>query len=309
MKRIFLLLVLFGLHWQITAQFSKNRNNEITIASVDSLYSETLKEYREIWVHLPEKLEVEKKYPVVYILDAPAHFYAATGMIKLIEKWNMPKSIIVGIPNTDRIRDFTPTHVPFQRGQESKSSGGAEHFLNFMQCELSPFIQNAYPVDKMSTIIGHSTAGLFVIYTYATKPEVFDNYLAIDPSLWWDKENLVRESKTLLTKQDYSYKSLHIAVANSNKVDTSKVRRDRSVPTEMIRSNLHFHDILIRNQKNLDFSWKFYDNEDHGSIVIPGMYNGLRSLYKWFPFHERWRFNTPKNYSAKELTESFLPAL
>ncbi|HHE65442.1 MAG TPA: hypothetical protein ENL09_05400 [Bacteroidetes bacterium] len=61
----------------------------------------------------------------------------------------------------------------------------------------------------------------------------------------------------------------------------------------------------MKNSNQLDFTWDYQGNEEHGSVVVPGMYNGLRSLFSWYPFPERWRFNTPKNYTAEELTEPF----
>ena len=157
----------------------------------------------------------------------------------------------------------------------------------------------------MSTVIGHSTGGLFVLYAYINYPATFDNYLAIDPSLWWDKEKLVTQSKQLLNKEKQHNKHLYIAVANSMAIDTVKVRKLKSEATEMLRANLHFHDILVKNRNQLDFTWDYQGNEDHGSVVVPGLFNGLRSLFSWYPFPERWRFNTPKQYSASELTEPF----
>lgn len=305
MKRILLLISLLSIHLYTTAQFSQNENKQIVIGTVDSLFSETLQEQREIWVHIPEKVEEDKKYPVIYVLDGTSHFYSVTGILKLLEKWNLPKSIVVGIPNTDRTRDFTPTHVAFQRGHKSETSGGALNFIKFIDEELKPYLQSKYPIDTMSTIIGHSTGGLFVLYTYTHHPEVFDNYLAIDPSLWWDKEKLVTQSKKLLNTSTHQNKSLYIAVANSINIDTTKVRKLKSEPSEMLRANLNFHDILVKNKNQLDFTWDYQGNEDHGSVVVPGMYNGLRSLFSWYPFPERWRFNTPKAYSEKELTEPF----
>lgn len=305
MKRILLLITFLSIHLCTTAQFSQNENKQIVIGTMDSLFSEVLNEQREILVHVPEKMEEGKKYPVIYVLDGTGHFYTVTGILKLLEKWNLPKSIVVGIPNTDRIRDFTPTHVAFQRGRKSETSGGALNFIKFIDEELKPYVQSKYPIDTMSTIIGHSTGGLFVLYAYTHYPDVFDNYLAVDPSLWWDKEKLVTQSKKLLNTSMHQNKSLYIAVANSNNIDTTKVRRLKSVPSEMLRANLNFHDILVKNKNQLDFTWDYQGNEDHGSVVVPGMYNGLRSLFSWYPFPERWRFNTPKAYSEKELTEPF----
>ncbi|SHI77769.1 alpha/beta hydrolase-fold protein [Aquimarina spongiae] len=306
MKNISLFLFLISIHFQINAQFCENEKNEIVIGIADSLYSHVLKEQRDIWIHLPEEIEKGKKYPVIYVLNSPRHFYPVTGMLKLLEEFDIPKSIVVGITNTDSTRDFTPTNVlKGRQGRSVETSGGASNFLEFMQCELAPFLENKYPADKMSTIVGHSLGGLFTIYAYVNHPDVFDNYLAIDPSLWWDKENLVKQSKELLEKDNYQNKSLHLAVANSYKVDTVKVRRMDDEPTEGLRANLKFHDILVENQKHLETSWKYYPEEDHGGIVTLGMYNGLRSVYKWYKFEERWRFNTPKRYSKEELTQPF----
>lgn len=289
------------------AQFTQNTEKQIVIGTVDSLYSETLKEQREIWIQLPEEIDGSKKYPVIYVLDASKNFYSITAMLKQLIPWNIPNSIIVGITNTDRTRDFTPTNVPFQRGHESKTSGGASNFLKFVEQELKPFINNKYPVENNNTIIGHSTGGLFVLYTFLNHEHVFDNYLAIDPSLWWDKEYLVKETEKKINTKNLKEKSLYIAVANSigKAMDTVKVRKDKTVPTEQIRANLKFHDVLVKHNNKLDFTWEYFEKEDHGSVVIPAQYNGLRSLFSWFPFPEMWRFNTPKKYSVKQLTEPF----
>ncbi|WP_299684097.1 alpha/beta hydrolase-fold protein [uncultured Dokdonia sp.] len=305
MIKILVCIVFIGISSFTTAQYSQNSNKELVLGTVDSLFSKTLNEQREIWVHVPAQIEEGEKYPVIYVLDGKDHFYTVTGILKLLEKWNVPKSIVIGIPNTDRTRDFTPTNVPFQRGHASETSGGAANFVTFIEKELQPYVNNKYPTDTMSTIIGHSTGGLLVLYTYTHHPEVFDHYLAIDPSLWWDKEKLVNQSEKLFNASTRQNKSLYVAVANSVGVDTVKVRKLTSEPTEMLRANLKFHDLLVKNKDHLEFTWDYQENEDHGSIVVPGMYNGLRSLFSWYPFPERWRFNTPKAYTAEELTAPF----
>ena len=289
------------------AQFNHNQENQIVIGTVDSLNSEILEEQREIWIHVPEDYDTSKRYPVIYVLDASQHFYVVTGMLKQLIPWQIPNSIVVGITNTDRTRDFTPTNVPFQRGHQSETSGGASNFIKFVDQELKPYINKQFPTEDNSTIMGHSTGGLFVLYSYLHHEDVFDNYLAIDPSLWWDKENLVKTTQDQLNKSRKKDKSLYIAVANSlgEAMDTAKVRNDNTIPTEQIRANLNFHDILVRNSENLDFTWEYFEGEDHGSIVVPAQYNGLRHLFSWFPFPEMWRFNTPKKYSIEQLTEPF----
>tara|TARA_R110002072_G_C7879808_1_gene527929 strand:- start:28 stop:1251 length:1224 start_codon:yes stop_codon:yes gene_type:complete len=305
--KIVITIITLFLCFKAIAQFNQNSEKQIVIGKVDSLYSKILNEQREIWIHTPEDFNSTKKYPVIYVLDASQQFYVITGMQKQLTPFKIPQSIIVGITNTDRTRDFTNTNVPFQRGHESETSGGASNFLKFINQELKPYINNKYPTENNNTIIGHSTGGLFVLYLYLHHENSFDNYLAIDPSLWWDKENLVKETQEQLNKGNRKEKSLYIAVANSigKAMDTVKVRRDKTVPTEQIRANLKFHDLLVRNNKEINFKWEYFENEDHGSIVVPAQYNGLRSIFSWFPFPEMWRFNTPKEYSAKELTEPF----
>ena len=133
MKKILLALVIISIHFQSNAQFSKNENKEITIAAVDSLYSETLKEYREIWVHLPADANEGEKYPILYVLDASEQFSPVMGIVSHLEVWDMPKTIIVGVPNTDRMRDFTPTVVPPTPGEPYEKSGEYENFLKFME--------------------------------------------------------------------------------------------------------------------------------------------------------------------------------
>ena len=302
-----IIAVIISIAFKGYSQSFPNSEGELIIGKVDSLYSEVLNEQREIWVYLPENINIDKQYPVIYLLDASAHFHVLTGMLKQLSKWQMPQSIVVGIKSTDRTRDFTPTNVPFQRGQKSETSGGASNFIKFIDEDLKPFINNKYPTENNNTIIGHSTGGLFVLYSFLHHENSFDNYLAIDPSLWWDKENLIKETQQLLKKGNRKEKSLYIAAANSigKTMDTVRVRKDKSEPTEQIRANLKFHDILVKNNNELNFQWEYFNDEDHGSVTVPAQYNGLRSIYSWFPFPELWRFNTPKQYSIKQLTDPF----
>ena len=305
-RTIFAIILLIA-YAKSNAQFNKNTKKEIVIGVADSLYSEVLEEQRELWIHLPEDFDTNNKYPVIYVLDASQNFYSVVGMMTRLLPWRLPKSIVVGVRNTDRQRDFTPTNVPFHRGRESKTSGSASNFLKFVNEELKPFINSKYPTEDMSTVVGHSLAGLFVVYTYLNSENTFDSYVAIDPSLWWDNENLLRQSENLIKDKNLKDKSLYVAVANSlgKDIDTVQVRNDKSVITEQMRANLKFHDILVKNKKQLDFNWEFFNEEDHGSVVVPAQFNGLRSVFSWFPFPELWRFNTPNSYTVDEMIDPY----
>ena len=95
------------------------QTNKINFGVIDSIFSKTLNEQRKIWVYVPNNgnasASSKTKYPVLYLLDGDAHFYSVAGLIHQLSTINgntlCPEMIIVGIPNTDRTRDLTPTHV------------------------------------------------------------------------------------------------------------------------------------------------------------------------------------------------------
>jgi predicted alpha/beta superfamily hydrolase len=113
-------------------------DNKIIIGKVDSVYSTTLKEQRKVWVYTPTMKTGEQipgqRYPVVYLLDGDGHFESVVGMIQQLSQVNgntiVPEMIIVGIPNTNRTRDLTPTHItsdpPMMDSNSSKTTGGSK---------------------------------------------------------------------------------------------------------------------------------------------------------------------------------------
>ena len=94
-----------------TAARSQN-TDYIIIGTADKIYSNIIKEDRSVWVYNPawKNGTNAQRYPVLYLLDAEEHFYATVGMIKQM-KGVWPEMIVVGITNTNRIRDLTPTEV------------------------------------------------------------------------------------------------------------------------------------------------------------------------------------------------------
>ena len=115
MKRILLFLALSILTALVFAQ-GKVEKESIVIGKIDSVQSNILGENRKIWVHVPDGAANSKeRLPVVYVLDGDGHFSSVVGMIQQLSTVNgnmmCPKMIVVGIPNTDRTRDLTPTHT------------------------------------------------------------------------------------------------------------------------------------------------------------------------------------------------------
>ena len=148
-------------------------DNRIIIGTVDSVQSKILNEKRKIWVHVPESDPVglfsSVRYPVVYLLDGDDHFSSVVGMIERMNHSSAnpvsPDMIVVGIPNTNRTRDLTPTKSaidpPFVEDSSMiKISGGGEKFMSFIEKELIPYIDSIYPTAPYRIFIGHSLGGL-----------------------------------------------------------------------------------------------------------------------------------------------------
>jgi predicted alpha/beta superfamily hydrolase len=241
------------------------------------------------------QVDSKQRYPVLYLLDGDAHFYSVVGMIQQLSQVNgntiCPEMIVVGIPNTDRTRDLTPTHVnpdpPYVDSATSKTSGGGEKFASFLEKELMPHIDSLYPTQPYKMLIGHSLGGLTVMNIAINHTKLFNSYIAIDPSMWWDKMNLLKTAKKNFTEKDFSGTTLFLGIANTmdEGMDITKVKSDTSLYTRHIRSILDL-DKYIKGQKQtgLRYDSKYYNNDDHGSVPIIAEYDGLRYIFDKYRF-------------------------
>lgn len=287
----------------------QNEYPPITIGERDSLYSDILGEDRWIWVHVPQdnrgNTYAPKSYPVVYLLDGSAHFHSVVGMLRQLSFINSicPRMIVVGIMNTNRERDLTPTKGKIgQRNVDNyfaENSGGGPQFTAFLEKELIPFVDANYPTAPYRTFIGHSLGGLTVMNTFTHHPALFDAYIAIDPSMIWDDQTLLNQIKNQPIDERYKGKSLYLAIANTmDGLDLSleQARKDNTENTEYIRSNLELHDYLKANAKDaLKYEGKFYGEDDHGSVPLIAEYDAFRFIFDYHRF-----FLTFKDYRDPE---------
>lgn len=274
---------------------AQTESEPIILGEKISLESKILNETRNIWVYLPEgakdKLS-KKKYPVLFLLDGPTHFYSVSGMIKQLSTANdnmiVPEMIIVGIQNTDRLRDFTLTHsdISYMGDSVNWISGGSNKFFDFIEYELISYLDSNYSTNSYRTFIGHSLGGLCIIDALINRTQLFNNYVAIEPSLWWDNQTLVIRADTALKAKRFKGKALYVGVANtlSEWKDISTIRNDTSKISTHIRSILHFVDSAeTRTDNGLLFKWKFYNNDDHCSVPLIAEYDALRFFFSWYP--------------------------
>lgn len=307
MKKYSLILFLTGLSFVLKAQSSAK---PIVLGHVDTVYSEILKEKRPVWIYTPSfdtSYFSKPSYPVLYVLDGDGYFLSLVTMIRQLAVINgntvYPEMIIVGIPNTrgHRTRDLTPSASSFD-----PLSGGGEDFTAFMEKELIPYVDKNYATAPYRTLIGHSFGGLMVINTLLKHTDLFNNYVAIDPSMFYDHDSLLKQAGTILQQKKFKGRSLFLGIANTMNpgMDTLAVRKDTSEITHHIRSILKLSDDLKRYPANqLRWNDKYYPDDDHASVPLIAEYDALRFVFK----HNRFPRNQPvnqffdKNYSATDL--------
>ena len=257
-----------------------------TIGRVDSVWSATLKENRPYLVYTPPSYDdttaTPQRYPVLYLLDGDAHFHSVTGLLQILGTgvngtYVVPEMIVVAIPNTDRTRDLTPTHteIGFDGKPQPffKTSGGMPNFFTFLKSELLPRIESQYRTMPYRVFVGHSFGGITSLNALYTIPETFNAYVAIDPSLWWDNQTLLRKAKSYFSSARLEGKALYVAQANTiNPDDTT--------------SNTHFEAIVqfngvmeAYNRSGLRYAYHYYPQDDHGSVPMIAEYDALRFVF------------------------------
>jgi hypothetical protein len=275
---------------------AQNPGNSVVIGTIDTIHSKILNEKRTIWVYAPKTDPGsgfgKVSYPVVYLLDGDGHFSSVTSMIRQLSEGFtsfLPQMIVVGILNTDRMRDLTPTHIngtpDYGDSTIFKTTGGGDKFMSFMEKELIPHIDSAYSTAPYRMFIGHSLGGLMVIDALFHHKNLFNSFVAIDPSLWYDDRRLLNQTAHLLNTENFSTASLYIAIANTMKpgMDTGRVRADMSNNTSHIRSILDFATILKQDNKSgLKWAYKYYGDDDHGSVPLIAEYDALRFIFQHY---------------------------
>ncbi len=238
-----------------------------------------------MWVYVPQSAGAER-YPVMYLLDGRDFFHSTTGMVnELGAVGRMPRMIVVGVMNKDRGADFTPTRSPFSRDgmvdPDFENSGRGYKFLSFLEKELIPFVESRYNTQPYRMYVGHSLGGLAVLHALVNHPNLFNSYVAMDPSVWWDNHLIVKQAQKAFSQNDYTHKSLYYAASNTMEkgMDTVRVISDTVYANGNVRNNFQFREIL-RKSKSLHWAWKFYPEENHSSVPLLSQYDALRFIFK-----------------------------
>lgn len=264
---------------------------KIEIGTKHRLFSKKMNEEKDYWVYLPpsynDTIYAPQKYPVVYFLDGSRHFHSITGIHDFLIKGpygSLPEMIMVGIISKDRAKDYTPTKVnkPNSGLKNFPTSGDNSKFLNFIENELKPTINKKYRTSEFSIFIGHSFGGIAVLNALLEKPELFDAYISIDPSIWWDNAYFLKKGKEKLTKKQFNKKSLYLARAdNLIQPKNNYTKLNKKNVAKHLEKIEKFHS-LLKETSNLKLRWafNFFKNEDHGTVSLPAEFKGLRFIFE-----------------------------
>lgn len=234
-----------------------------------TIKSTVLGEDRTILVRTPPGYETNKlAYPVLYMTDGDAHIAHTSSTIEFLARnGRMSEMIVVGITNTDRTRDLTPAKATGLGAAQFPTAGGADNFLKFIETEVIPEIEKRYRVQPYRVLAGHSFGGLFAVHALITRPELFNSYVAVSPSLQWSDEATLKRAEEFFKTRKELHATLFTSLGNE--------------PGDIGKDFEQFKALLAKNQiKGFEWEAQQMTDEDHGSVVLRSHYFGLRKVYE-----------------------------
>lgn len=258
----------------------------INYAQTYSHDSSILNEPRQYSVYLPEEYHLHpgQRFPVLYLLDGEQHLLEVAGITRSLRGGltpSIPPVIIVAVHNTDRMRDYTPTHTEhLPNGQPAgpayANTGGAPDFLRYLTRELRDDIEQKFRTIRPALLIGHSLGGLLALESVAKNNDDFQGIISIDASLWFDFPRNTERLQQAFNQPRQHPASLFIAIANNPYTPGfgySTFHRDHL---------LQFAGNIASKAHNIDMTKRYYADEDHHSVYHLAVYQGLQWLFRGY---------------------------
>lgn len=235
--------------------------SNIVLGQTISLESKVLNETREIMVFTPIGYDQSiENYPVLYVLDGETNFFISTAIVNFIARnQQIPKMIVVGIPNVARNRDFTPIV-----SQQLQNAGGADNFISFLDDELIKFIDNTYRTQNFKILFGHSLCGMFSVYTLFTNPDLFDAHIAASPYLMYEDDYVIKKAKETLDDETNFTNQLYLSIGNEPAYYNSLDK---------------FTALLTKKKYGITWVLQNYEDENHGSVPFRTISDGLGFIF------------------------------
>lgn len=262
----------------------------IVIGQAYEVPSTLLGENRNIQIYLPKSYTdttlTPQSYPVVYLLDSESNFNYLTAYIEKLSKYPypaIPEMIVVGIVNTNRTRDLTPTKrnenvmTPEQKAKIKGESGGNALFFQFIKEELKPFVQQQFRVNDYAILVGHSFGGITALHNLLHYTDMFQAYIVHDPSIWWDDTFILKEYQA---NQEQDFKQRKLFLTQVGDSENKGHLEDHYSAIQTFNTFLQQHPL-----SGLTYQFQQYEGENHGSIPMKGNLDGLRYIFEDYPLN------------------------
>jgi len=260
---------------QTNAAKQVDQSKPFVLGVIDEIQSKELNEKRILNIYLPEGYNPKDSitYPVIYLLDGSADedFIHIVGLVQFNSfEWinQVPKSIVVGIASVDRRRDFTFPSTIEKDKKNNPSSGHSDKFISFIEKELQPYIQSTYKSNKVNTLIGQSLGGLLATEILFKKPKLFNKYIIVSPSLWWDNGSLLNQ-----TISNFENTDIYIGVGKEGLTPTA-IPRVMEVDANQLADKLKSLKL-----KNVNIHFDYLPLENHATILHQAVSNSFKLLY------------------------------
>ena len=258
---------------------NSTKSDSITIGATHTISSKILNEDREIIISLPEGYtKSNATYPVLYLTDGFQNIEHVRGSVEILTRTgNIAPVIIVGIKSINRLRDFTYTS-----NENQLKSGGGKDFLAFIETELIPYIDKTYRTNTFRILEGHSLGGLFTASTLIEKPDIFQAYIVISPSFWWNDQELTKKAGAYFSANLKLEKLLFFGVGKDESTEDFGMRKDLT----------NFITVLNTNKPpKLDIEHREFDNEGHMSSPLLTNYYGLKFIFSDLKYSDAFKSN------------------
>ncbi len=245
----------------------------LVIGETFTIDSRVLHETRRINVYLPPGYTESPaaRLPVLYMPDGgiAEDFLHVAGLVQVsVGNATMRPFLLVGIENTQRRRDLTGPTESEEDKKIAPRVGGSGAFRKFIRDELMPQVKARYRTTGETAIVGESLAGLFVMETFLLEPDLFDTYIAFDPSLWWNKQKLAAEAgaRLLALSKLRKKKTLYFAISGESGIADTTERLAEALGKQA-PSNLVWH-------------YEKMPEEKHATIYHPAALKAFRVVFK-----------------------------
>jgi predicted alpha/beta superfamily hydrolase len=265
------LLMALGIGLLCGSGRAAERAAPLVVGETFTIQSKVLGETRRINVYLPPGYAESRdaRVPVLYMPDGgmAEDFLHVAGLVQVsVGNGTMRPFLLVGIENTERRRDMTGPTEDEEDKKIAPRVGGSQAFRRFLREELMPQVKERYRTTAETAIVGESLAGLFVVETFLLEPDLFDTYIAFDPSLWWNRQALVRGAEERLRARPKLEKTLYFASSDEKGIILDAQR---------------FADILAKAAPSgLRWHYEKMPEEKHSTIYHPAALRAFRALFK-----------------------------